>query len=306
MTVANLSFRDLRYIVAVADCGSVSRAAEACSITQPALSERLKRIEGVLGVELFERSKRATRTTYIGDRIVTQARHLLEQASGVDEIIQRSRTPLSGPLHIGVIATLGPYLMPFVIPELRARYAELEIILHEGLTDKLLESLQAASLDIVIAAAPLRATGIDSLDVFYEEFVLAVPRGHRLSAKKRVSASDLCGDEMVLLKDGHCLSGQALDVCPARQRQNRRRLHAMSMETLRHMVAAGAGYSLLPSLSVGRSPPLSDLVHYRELDGSRMYGRQIVIAWRKSSRRKADAELIAETIRQSLPTQEKR
>ena len=301
MTIANLSFRDLRYVVAVADSGSVSRAAEACSITQPALSERLKRIEGVLGVELFERSKRATRTTYVGDRLVTQARQLLEKANEVDEIIVRSRTPLSGPLHIGVIATLGPYLMPIVIPELRAQYPELEIVLHEGLTDNLLDSLQAGTLDIVIAAAPLHAAGIDTLDVFHEEFVLAVPHGHRLSAKKRVSASDLCGDEMVLLKDGHCLSGQALDVCPAKQRQNRRRLHAMSLETLRHMVAAGAGYTLLPSLAVGENPLLSDLVHYRKLDGNRTYGRQIVLSWRKSSRRVEDAELFAKTIRDSLP-----
>ena len=301
MGITNLGFRDLQYVVAVAECGSVSRAADACAITQPALSERIRRIEATLGVELFERSKRATRVTPAGEQLVLKARELLDQAIEIDDIVTTAHEPLTGPLHVGVIATLGPFLMPHVLPRLRKQYPRLELILHEGLTDALLNTLQAGSLDVLIAAAPLHASGIEQVDLFHEPFVLAAPVDHALASKQAVHASDLCGDDMVLLEDGHCLSGQALDVCPAKQRQNRKRLHAMTLETLRHMVATGAGYTLLPSLAVGTKPPLSKLIRYRELGGKRQYGRQIVLAWRKSFARAHDVEHLAGLIQRSIP-----
>lgn len=300
MGVTNLGFRDLQYVVAVAECGSVSRAAEACAITQPALSERLKRIEATLGVELFERNARAMQITAPGERLVRKARQLLDEAIEIDQIVAAAREPLSGPLHVGVIATLGPYLMPHILPTLRARYPDLELVIREELTDKLMETLQAGSLDIVIAAAPLHGAGIDQAALFHESFVLAVPKDHELDRRRTVKAGDLSGDDMVLLEDGHCLSGQALDVCPAKHRQNRKRLHAMSLETLRHMVASGAGYTLLPALAVGPKPPLTELVRYRQLDGQRRYGRSIVLAWRRSSARVDDVEHLAELIRSTL------
>lgn len=301
MSVTNLGFRDLQYVIAVAECGSVSRAAEACAITQPALSERIKRIESTLGVELFERNKRALRVTAAGERLVLKARKLLDEAIEIDEIISSTHEPLTGPLHVGVISTLGPFLMPHVLPPLRKQYPNLELILQEGLTDALLATLQAGSLDVVIAAAPLHAAGIDQIELFHEPFVLAIPIGHEMADRKLVNASDLCGDDMVLLEDGHCLSGQALDVCPAKQRQNRKRLHATSLETLRHMVATGAGYTLLPSLAVGGKPPLTKLIRYRKLGGKRQYGRTIVLAWRKSFSRDTDIEHLARLIRHSIP-----
>ena len=301
MSAQNLSFRDLKYVIAVADCGSVSRAADACAITQPALSERIKRIESTLGVELFERNKRAMKITPVGKRFVQKARELLDDAIDIDEIVSLAHEPLTGPLRVGVISTLGPYLMPLVLPRLRQKYPQLELILHEGLTDTLIETLQAGSLDIVIAAAPLHASGLEQLELFDEPFVLALPAAHELAQRDAVYTRDLCGDDMVLLQDGHCLSGQALDVCPARQRQNRHRLHAMSLETLRHMVASGAGYTLLPALAVGKNPTLSELVRYVNLGGKRQYGRKIVIAWRRSFSRGNDIELLADLIRRCLP-----
>lgn len=301
MSVRNLGFRDLQYVVAVAECRSFSQAAQACAITQPALSERIKRIESTLGVELFERNKRALKVTPVGERLVLKARELLDEALDIDDIVCASREPLSGPLRVGIIATLGPYLMPFVLPRLRREYPKLELILREGLTDALIATLQAGSLDVVIAAAPLGATGIEQLDLFYEPFILAIPLEHDLAKHEVVNAKDLCGDDMVLLEDGHCLSGQALDVCPAKRRRNQNRLHAMTLETLRHMVASGAGYTLLPSLAVGAKPPLTGLVRYTKLGGKRSYGRRIVIAWRQSFTRDADVGLFAKLIRQSLP-----
>jgi len=301
MSIRNLGFRDLQYIVAVAEYGSVSRAAEACAITQPALSERIKRIESTLDVELFERNTRALTVTPVGERLVHKARELLDDAAHIDEIVSSSREPLTGPFRVGIIATLGPYLIPLVLPRLRKRFPNLELILHEGLTEALLASLQAGSLDVVIAAAPLPVSGIDQLDLFYEPFILAIPVEHQLAKRKVVNATDLRGDDMVLLDDGHCLSAQALDVCPAKQRRNRNRLHAMSLETLRHMVAAGAGYSLMPSLAVGAKPPLTKLIHYKTLGGKQQYGRQIVVAARRSYSRHADVDLIVELIRECLP-----
>lgn len=303
MSIRNLGFRDLQYIVAVAEYGSVSRAAEACAITQPALSERIKRIESTLNVELFERSTRALTVTPVGERLVHKARALLDDVVDIDEIVSSSREPLTGPFRVGIIATLGPYLIPLVLPRLRKRFPNLELILHEGLTEALLASLQAGSLDAVIAAAPLPVSGFDQLDLFYEPFILAIPVEHQLAKRKVVNATDLRGDDMVLLDDGHCLSAQALDVCPAKQRRNRNRLHAMSLETLRHMVAAGAGYSLMPSLAVGAKPPLTKLIHYKTLGGKQQYGRQIVVASRRSYSRHADIELIAELIRECLPAE---
>ncbi|MGI9292754.1 MAG: hydrogen peroxide-inducible genes activator [Pseudomonadales bacterium] len=301
MSIKNLGFRDLQYVIAVADCASFSRAADACAITQPALSERIKRIETTLGVELFERNKRALQVTPVGERLVLKARELLDEAVEIDEIVSSSHQPLTGPLRIGIIATLGPYLMPLVLPRLRRKYPQLELILHEGLTDSLLTTLHAGSLDLVIAAAPLHASGITQLDLFYEPFFLAVPREHELAQRSVVNAADLRGDNMILLEDGHCLSGQALDVCPAKQRHNRNRLHAMTLETLRHMVASGAGYTLLPSLAVGTKPPLTKLIRYIQLGGKRQYGRKIVIAYRDSFHRSEDIQLLSELICGSLP-----
>jgi len=301
MSVRNLGFRDLHYVVSVAECKSFSRAAEACAITQPALSERIKRIEATLGVQLFERNKRALRVTPVGERLVRKAQELLDDAVDIDNIIATSHEPLSGPLRVGIIATLGPYLMPLALTHLRGKYPNLQLVLHEGLTDSLIAALHAGSLDVVIAAAPLNASGIEQLELFYEPFVVAIPIGHELAERKVVNAADLRGNDMILLEDGHCLSGQALDVCPAKQRHNGNRLHAMTLETLRHMVATGAGYTLLPSLAVGAKPPLTNLIRYRKLVGKRALGRKIVIAWRKSFNRDADIALFAELIRTSLP-----
>ena len=303
MSVRNLGFRDLQYLVAIAELGSFSRAAEACAITQPALSERIKRIESDLSVEIFERSKRGVKVTPVGQRVVLKARELLDGASHIDDIVSSAQQPLSGPFRVGIIVTLGPYLMPLILPRLRQHYPDLDLILQEGLTDSLLAALQSGSLDVVIAAAPLNASGIEQLELFHEPFILAIPIEHEMAKRKTVNAQDLCGEDMVLLHDGHCLSGQALDVCPTKQRHNHKRLHAMTLETLRCMVACGAGYTLLPSLAVGANPPLKKLIRYMELDGKQQYGRKIVLAWRQTFNRETDIAHLARLIRDCLPAE---
>ncbi len=301
MSARNLSFRDLQCIVSVAECGSFSRAADACAITQPTLSERVKRVESILGAELFERNKRALKVTPAGEALIRKAGELLDGAGEMDEILASANEPLSGTLRVGIIATLGPNLMPHLLPRMRREYPALDLILQEGLTESLLATLQAGSLDLVIAAAPLDNTGIEQLSLFHEPFCLALSKQHPLATHEVVKAADLSGEDMVLLEEGHCLSGQALDVCPKTRRSNRHRLHATSLETLRHMVAAGAGYTLLPYLAVGKKPPLTDLIRYRNLGGKHQYGRTIVLAWRQSFNRDKDISLFAELIRDCLP-----
>ena len=301
MSIKQLGFRDLQYLIAGAEHSSITRAAEACSITQPALSERLKRIESTLGVALFERSKRTTKITEIGESLIIKARQILDQALEFDEIASRGSEPLSGVLRVGIIATLGPYLMPHLLPSLRKNYPKLELVLQEGLTDSLATNLMAGGLDFVIAAAPLKTPGVRYVPLFHEPFVLAAPINHPMANRDVINAADLSGDEMVLLEEGHCLSGQALDVCPARRRANANRLHATTLETLRHMVATGAGYTLLPALAVGEKPPLQKLVRYRQLGGEQQYGREIVLAWRTSNKRRVEVELLSQLIVRSLP-----
>jgi LysR family hydrogen peroxide-inducible transcriptional activator len=240
--------------------------------------------------------------TTVGERLLVKARQILDETREIDDIVASAATPLCGPLRLGIIATLGPYLMPHVLAPMRRRYPDLELVLHEGLTDALVAALQMGTLDVVIAAAPLHAAGLEQRALFHEPFLLAVPTSHGLAGQLTINAADLSGEDMVLLEDGHCLSGQALDVCPAKQRQNRNRLHALTLETLRHMVASGAGYTLLPSLAVGDKPPLSKLIRYRKLGGKRQYGRRIVLVWRKSYGRDADIDHLARLIGDAIPS----
>jgi len=301
MSAKSLSFRDLQCVIAICDNGTISKAADACAITQPSLSERVKRIESMLGVELFERNKRSLRTTAAGDALAVKARELLDGVGKIDEALAASHQPLTGTLKVGIISTLGPYLMPYILPQLRRQYPKLELIIHEDLTEALMTTLKSGSLDIVIAAAPLHTLNIKEIPLFHEPFCLAISKSHKMAEQVSISAADLDGKDMVLLQDGHCLSDQALDICPAKRRTNKNRLHSMSLETLRHMVAAGAGYTLLPSLSVGKNPMLAKLIRYQKLAGTRQYGRKIVLAHRKSFGRQSDIALFAQLIRENLP-----
>jgi LysR family hydrogen peroxide-inducible transcriptional activator len=301
MSIKNLGFRDLHYLVAIAEAGSFGKAALACGITQPALSERVKRIESTLGAQLFERSKRGVTITVIGTQVVSKARELLDEAAEIDQIVESGGEPLAGTLRVGAIATLGPYLFPVVLPELLRSYPKLDLVLHEGLTEVLLSRLLAGSLDVVLAAAPLPSAGITEVELFHEPFVLAAPISHPFAALKTVNPAKLCGDDMVLLEEGHCLSGQALDVCPAQQGRKRERLHAMSLETLRHMVAVGGGYTLLPSLAVGEHPPMTEMIRYVRLRDEKNYGRVITMAYRKSYSRAEELKILADVICKSLP-----
>lgn len=301
MNIAGLTLRDLQYIVAVAEHGHFGKAARACHVSQPALSGQIKKIEDYLGVMLFERSARRVAVTTVGQAVAQQARVVLEEAQKILTAAQSSDEPLAGAFRLGAIATVGPYLMPHILGPLRRAFPKLELKLKEGLTDDLLEELRAGQLDAVLAAQTFEPNGLHVIPLFHEPFLLTVPAGHPLSDKHPLKVSDLKASEMVLLEDGHCLRDQTIAVCPPNRRGNIRDMHVTSLETLRHLVASGAGYTLMPLLAVNEDKRLKGLIRYRELEG-RNTGRSIVLVCRDRFPRKREVELLGNFIRRQVPS----
>lgn len=300
MSIGHLNLRDLTYMCSVAEHLSFGKAAKLCAISQPAMSSRIQHIEEQLDCKVFERSKRSVMITEKGQKIVVLARSILDIAESIDQLTRAEIKPLTGELKVGIISTLGPYLMPLILSPLVKQFPKLKLQLTEGLTENLLSSLIAGSLDIVIAAKPIANHNLHSADLFFEPFTVAAPKNHPLTNSQPVPTSKLNGENMVLLEEGHCLSGQALSVCPAAKRRGENRLHATSLETLRHMVATGPNYTLLPYLAVGRKPPLKSLIDYLPLADKNL-GRTIVLCSRKSAGRKADCTELTNLIRRHLP-----
>jgi LysR family hydrogen peroxide-inducible transcriptional activator len=299
MSVRHLNIRDLVYICAVAEHGSFSKAATACAISQPAISDRIRHAETILETTLFERNKRGVLTTPKGEEIIEYARDILGLADVIDEVSADRESPLAGRLNVGVIATLGPYLIPHLLKPLK-RFPDLELMLTEGLTEDLVDSLAVGALDVVIAALPIENNRIRCTPVFFEPFVVAAPKGHGVTIKSPVATSKLNGSDMILLHDGHCLAGQALDVCPARRKHGEQRLQATGLETLRNMIASGDRYSLLPALAVPAKPPLADMIDYLPLANKKI-GRTIAVFSRYSSGVRPSVEALTELIINNLP-----
>src|SRR5438093_918932 len=213
MSISWLTLRDLQYLVAVADNSHFGKAAAACHVSQPALSAQIRKIEDVLGVQLFERSNRRVAITPAGEAVANQARVVLEEAQKIGELTRSAGQPLSGSLRLGSIATIGPYLTPHLLPQLRKVYPKIELFLREGLTEQLLVELRSGRLDAVIASDTFTDAALRAIARFFEPFFLAVPRSHPLSKKDSVQRRDLHPEQMVLLEDGHCLRDQTLDLC---------------------------------------------------------------------------------------------
>ena len=248
-----MTLRELRYLVTLADYRHFGRAAEACHISQPTLSTQLKKLEDDLGVVLFERTNKALHITPIGRKIVDQARRVLAEADAIVELSRETTVPLVGPLTLGVIPTLSPYLLPWLVPLLKRAYPDLRLILCEDLTDDLIDRLRAHRIDTALLALPITGQDLEIRPLFDEPFFFACPRDHPLAGAKTVSDVDLRRQRLLLLTDGHCLRDQALAVCGQREapvEDNGADFRATSLETLRQMVAAGMGSTLLPALAV--------------------------------------------------------
>jgi len=284
-----MNLRDLRYLLALADHRHFGRAAEASHVSQPTLSTQIRKLEEELGVALVERAPRKVMLTEAGAEIAQRARHVIAEVEQMREIARRAHDPESGTLRLGLFPTLGPYLLPHVVGPLRVRYPKLELLLVEEKTVDLIARLREGRIDAAVLALPVDDEGLEHAVLFDEPFVLAVPEKHPLATprgRKRAALSldTLQHEHLLLLEDGHCLREQALDVCHLSGASEKDGFRATSLETLRQMVAAGVGMTLLPVLAV--KPPVPPQPNLRLLPfASPAPKRRIALFWRKSSAR---------------------
>ena len=247
--MADIKLKDLRYLLAVADTGHFGRAAERCFVSQPTLSAQLKKLEEYLGVALIERQPRKALLTAAGMQIAERARRIVGASEEIVDIARTHRDPLAGRLRMALLPTIGPYLLPLVAPKLRKALPRLELMLYEYQTRPMLEKLRAGELDVGVLALPVEVDGLITRELYDESFVVATPAHHPLASRKTIRVDDLRGVTLLLLEDGHCLRDQALDVCSRIDVQEKQDFRGTSIETLRQMVAAGAGVTLLPELA---------------------------------------------------------
>jgi LysR family hydrogen peroxide-inducible transcriptional activator len=281
-----MNLRDLRYLLALADHRHFGRAAEASHVSQPTLSTQIRKLEEELGVALVERAPRKVMLTEAGAAIAQRARNVIAEVEQMREIARRAHDPESGTLRLGLFPTLGPYLLPHVVGPLRQRFPKIELLLVEEKTEALLAQLRGGRIDAAVLALPFDDEGLEHALLFDEPFVLAVPEQHAL-AKRRAKAlrlDDLRNEHLLLLADGHCLREQALDVCQLAGANEKDGFRATSLETLRQMVAAGVGMTLLPVLAV--KPPVPPQPNLRLMPfASPAPTRRVALFWRKSSAR---------------------
>ncbi|WP_256646364.1 DNA-binding transcriptional regulator OxyR [Thermomonas paludicola] len=277
-----MNLRDLKYLVALADLRHFGQAAEACFVSQPTLSTQIRKLEEELGVTLIERAPRNIMLTAAGQDVVQRARRIVADVEEMKESARRSRDPESGTLRLGVFPTLGPYLLPHIIPGLRERFPQLELLLVEEKSDVLLQRLRDGKLDAALLALPLHDEQLQAQFLFDEPFLLAVPARHPLARKKTLRIEALNEETLLLLEDGHCLRDQALDVCRLSGAQEKSGFRATSLETLRQMVASGVGVTLLPALSVHAPIVQPDGIQLVPFTAPAP-NRRIALVWRKSS-----------------------
>lgn len=299
-----MTLTELKYIVAVARERHFGRAADACFVSQPTLSVAIRKLEDELGVVLFERGGAEVGVTPIGLRVVNQAQRVLEEATSLKEIAHQGHDPLEGPLRVGIIYTVGPYLLPRLVPAQIEMTPQMPLILQENYTTRLLELLRQGEIDCVIAALPIPDSGLIVQPLYDEPFVVAVPKRHPWAKLREISASDLKSETMLLLGAGHCFRDQVLDVCPELSRFSassegiQRTFEGSSLETIRHMVAAGVGITVLPASSLSVHSAQSDLLAYVPFSKP-VPDRRIILAWRKSYPRPTAIHALLSAIRQS-------
>jgi LysR family transcriptional regulator, hydrogen peroxide-inducible genes activator len=278
-----MNLRDLSYLVALAEHRHFGRAADACYVSQPTLSTQIRKLETELGVDLIERNPRNLVLTDAGRRVVERARIILAEADNITEIARQASDPESGSLRIGIFPTLAPYLLPHVVPHIHARYPGLELLLVEEKTEEVLQRLREGKLDAGVLALPVNDELLHQEFLFEEEFVLAVPADHPLAGTDGPAPpSMIAGESLLLLEDGHCLREQALAVCQLAGASERGGFRATSLETLRQMVAAGVGVTLLPELAVQPPVPIYEdirLIRFAEP----VPRRRIAMFWRTTS-----------------------
>ncbi|TFW34413.1 hydrogen peroxide-inducible genes activator [Massilia horti] len=296
-----MTLTELKYIVAVARARHFGHAAEACFVAQPTLSVAIKKLEDELGVTLFERGGSEVSVTPLGAQIVAQAERVLEQTAAIKELAKQNKDPLAGPLRLGVIYTIGPYLLPPLVKNLIEHVPQMPLVLQENFTVKLLEQLRQGELDAAIMALPLQEHGMSMQTLYDEPFVVAMPRNHPWAERKEISAEDLKSETMLLLGTGHCFRDQVLEVCPEMARFStpgngmQRTFEGSSLETIRHMVASGIGLTVLPRASVVDMQDPNGMLTFVPFSAPAP-SRRVVIVWRKSFTRRAAIDAVCQEV----------
>ena len=285
-----MTLTELKYIVAVAREKHFGKAAEACFVSQPTLSVAVKKLEDELELKLFERSSGEVTVTPLGEEIVRQAQSVLEQAAEIKEIAKRGKDPLGGPLKLGVIYTIGPYLLPDLVRQNIERTPQMPLMLQENFTVRLLEMLRTGEIEAAILAEPFPDTGLAIAPLYDEPFLAALPSSHPLAAGTEVTTEQLKSEHMLLLGSGHCFRDHVLQVCPEFARFSsstdgiRKSFEGSSLETIKHMVASGMGITVVPQLSVPAdhgTPDHPSLLRYIPFSDP-VPTRRVVLAWRRS------------------------
>ena len=292
------TMKQLQYLVALADTRHFGRAAERCHITQSTLSAGIRDLESVLGTAVAERSNRHVLITRVGAQIAERAKALLRDAEEVMEVASAGRSPMTGEMRLGVIPTIGPFLLPRVLPGLRERFSELTVYLREERTAPLLARLEDGELDAALIALPYETGDLDTRVILEDEFLFACNRDHAFAGAGEVSLDALAGERLLLLEEGHCLRGHALDACETGDAIARAQFEASSLHTLVQMVAAGIGVTLVPRLAVD-----ARIAEGTGISLSRLAvpaSRRIGLAWRRTSLRAEELRLLADTLRELI------
>ncbi len=295
-----MNIRDLKYLTALAEHKHFGRAAESCFVSQPTLSTQIKKLEVELGVTLVERDNKNVMLTNIGITIAERAGEILNDVDEIKALAKQASDPESGIFTLGLIPTIGPYLLPYAVKAIRKRFPEVKLYLHEAQTHVLTDMLKTGKVDAAIMALPISDERIDSYPIYSEAFFAALPMGHHLGKEKSLTPSQLKNEEMMLLEDGHCLRDQALDICHKMGSHEMSGFKATSLETLRQMVASGAGATLLPTLAAESSQCSESDISIIPFTNPQPK-RDIAIFYRPSSPRKVLFQEIGRTIADRLP-----
>ena len=297
-----MTLTELRYIVAVAKELHFGRAAATCFVSQPTLSVAIKKLEDELDTVIFERQQHEVTITPIGEQIIRQAQLVLEQAKTIKLIAEEGKDPLKGKLRMGVIYTVGPYLLPKLIPLLTRRAPDLTLLIDEDFTANLAEKLRQGELDAIIVSTPFEVQGVNTQVLYKEPFMVALPREHPLTKKKSIKADDLINETLLLLKTGNCFRDQVMEVCPACKSDTfsrdkiQKTLEGSSLETIRQMVAAGSGVTVLPSSSIMEKQDVDLLLEFRPF-ARPVPEREVALAYRQTYPRKKLIEILIAAIR---------
>ncbi len=294
-----LKLKDLQYLVALANTRHFGKAAAKCFVSQPTLSAQLKKLEEYLGAPLIERQPKNVTLTEMGQRVVERARRMLSDSDEIIDLARHGRDPLAGTLRVALIPTIGPYLLPVVAGKLRKQLPRLKLLLNEYQTEPLLERLKLGGIDVGILALPVDVDGLVSRTLYDEPFTVAMPANHRLAGRASIKLQDLANEKLLLLEDGHCLRDQALEVCGRIGLHEDDDYRATSLETLRQMVAAGHGITLLPGLAAETSHGDQRSLAVRPFTKPAPK-RTVGAVWRKSSTRVAAIEALCEVITQTM------